>query len=338
MSYLTALENAALSHSGVPRPTPRASRPLAAALDTIPEWKAAFAGRDKVVAAFRALPNTNHEAQIADLTRAHSAQIVDAMVHNQPLPAPIGEQVTELRDRAAVAGIEHEALRNAAASLLDHLAHIYRASPDTVAAHLHTRLGQIIDQARDLGITPADIPTGNDALRLGEEQRAALLRLEELTADLAELRRSQAEALSRTELTSAHYFANTDELQPWGEDAPWPGDPGRPTAAHLAWVATTPGARTWVPTSDQYADAHQRLKKAHQRAEYNHLKAARRHKGAPLSAAQEHRLGQLERAVKNTPPEDMSPSENYRPHPEVAAAKRRIDARNRAENHRPIWR
>lgn len=338
MTYLRSLEGALLTHSAVPRATPKPSQELAAALDTIPAWATAFTGRETIVAQFRNLPHANIDAQVADLTRAHSAQIVDAVLNGDPMPDPIGEQVAQLRHRAAVAEVERESLRSAAGTLLPQLADILRGSLDQVMPHLNTRLGQIIAQARALGVAPRDIPTGNAALALGEEQRAALLRLEELTNELAEVRRAQADALDVAELTSAHYFANAEELHPWGTDAPWPGDPGRPDAAHLAWVAATPGARAWVPTSAQLTDAQQRVKDANARAEYDHLRETRRRKGAPLSPAQEQRIDQLERIVKNIPAEDMSPSESHRPRPEVAAAQRRRETRARAEAHQPVWR
>lgn len=338
MSYLDRLEGSVLTNTFTPGPTPQPPRELGAALDTIPAWVTAHQGRDKIVAQFRALPHSNIDAQIADLTRAHSDRIIDAVLNNKPLPEPIGDQITHLRDQAAITEAQRGALRSAAAALLPQLADILRAHGDQIMTHLHTRLGQIIDQARTLGVTPAHIPTGTGALRLGEEQRAALLRLEELAGDLAEVRNSQKAALGVAELIDTHCFANVAELHPWGTDAPWPGDPARPDAAHLAWLATTSNTHAWVPTSAQHSEAQQRVKDANTRAEYNNLRQARRRKGAPLSPSQEQRLDQLERKVDNIPAEDISPSKNYRPRPEVAAAQRRRETRARAEAHRPVWR
>ncbi|GAA1449662.1 hypothetical protein [Nocardiopsis tropica] len=334
MSYLHRLDGANLTHTFTPGPTPAPPAGLAAALDTVPGWGTAWQGRKDIVDRLRTLPGADIDAQVVDLTREHAAELVAAVLDRRPLPAPIGDRITALRREAEATEAEREALRLAAADLLVKLADILRASTDTVMAHLDTRLGEIIAQARKLNISPADLPAGAAALRVGDEQRAALLRLEDLAEDLAEVRSAQLAALEgRKQLDASHCFADVHELLPWGEDAPWPGDLTRPDAAHLAWIATTPGVRAWVPTTVQAQETADRLKAAHERAEYDYLRRQRSERGA-LGIMQTQRLDQLERIVKNTPAEDMSPSQNHRPRPEVAAAQARRGRAARAEAYR----
>lgn len=342
MSYLATLERAAMVQHTAPAPAPTPPAELAAALEAVPAWASLFATRDEVIDRFRALAPHDPEQIVAQMTRDYASRLVDAVINGHPIPEAIGDDAEEVRRKAAAARIERDALQHVASALLHELTNVFRRARPAAAKELSERLGEIVNQARELGAVRLEhSPSAEELLRLGEEERNRLIRLEELARDFAAVRHAQMALYGLEELAPSHCFANAEELTTFGKDDPWPGSLANPNARHLAWVASTPEAKPWVPTEAQHKEAAARFQFAQAQGEHDTLRAEAdrcAQRGTSLAPHDRQRLDTLERFINDVPAEDMTPHKDGKGTARAAAARRTHDRQRRAEEHQALIR
>lgn len=255
--------------------------PADVARDSVPGFRAAEAA----VATISAQLDANRRASL-DPAPDLAAELVDALVAGEQIPADLGQRHIAAQNRGATLAAETEVLNRAAAQAASRRDERLRQGVDRYAIPaLRPLLAQVVDTARQVADDLADVHSADDAIRAGRAQQWQ--QLDAAARQYREIRAAQrglyaaagGEAIvngqavdHRSLMGMVGDISNVGEVWPdwlaWHRDAeggvPWPEGDDR---AYLVWLATHPAAEPWVPTTAELGDAFGRQQRAAQTRE-----------------------------------------------------------------------